>query len=530
MPRAIAKQKTQRRLFSIPEILEWADAHYARNGVWPQIHSGPIVELLYVNWRSADNALRMGLRGLPGGSSLAQLLAEKRNVRNLGGLPALRPEQILAWADAHYARTGAWPISESGPIAEAPGETWRAVDGGLRVGVRGLPSGSSLAQLLAEHRGHRNLRELPPFTVRKILAWADSHHKRTGAWPTNASGPITEAPHETWSAVGVALANGRRGLPGRSSLAKLLAERRTVTHSNRLRPLSFAKMRGWARAYNRRTGRWPTSASGPVAGVPGTTWKNVCDALREGYRGLPGGQTLAVLRDGHPTDGVVQIRLGPLTDEQVLSWADAHYKRTGRWPHSRSGAIAEAPGETWRSVDRALHTGTRGLTRKSTLVLFLAERRGWRIHPYTPALRCQQILTWADAHHRRTGVWPNQNSGPVLDAPGETWRAVDDALRLGARRLRVRTCLARLLAEKRGIRNRTNLPRLTHMRIWSWAKKHHRRTGLWPTAESGPVIDAPGETWKGIDMALRHGCRGFPVGFSLARLLAARRGVKPRIG
>lgn len=26
-----------------------------------------------------------------------------------GPLPALRDDQILAWADAHFARTGAWP-------------------------------------------------------------------------------------------------------------------------------------------------------------------------------------------------------------------------------------------------------------------------------------------------------------------------------------------------------------------------------------------------------------------------------------
>src|ERR1700722_4657513 len=152
MPRPRAKRKLQRRLFSIPEILEWADAHYTRTGAWPQIYSGPIAEFLSGNWRSVDNALRMGLRSLPGGSSLAQLLAEKRNVRNVGALPAITPQQILAWADAHRVRTGAWPTSESGRIVEAPGETWRAVDGGLRVGVRGLASGSSLAQLLAEHR------------------------------------------------------------------------------------------------------------------------------------------------------------------------------------------------------------------------------------------------------------------------------------------------------------------------------------------------------------------------------------------
>ncbi len=300
MPLQSAKRKSTRRLFSLPEILEWADAHHARKGAWPQIYSGPITELLSGNWRSVDNALRMGLRSLPGGSSLAQLLAEKRNVRNSGGLPALNPKQILVWADAHHARTGAWPTSESGPIADAPGETWRAVDGGLRVGVRGLEAGSSLAQLLAKRRGRRNLQELPPFTVRKILAWADAHHKRTGAWPTTTSGPITEAPNETWSAVGVALSNGRRGLPGRSSLAKLLAARRGVHYSRQLPPFTLPKMRAWARAY-KRPGR---ACSGGHLGVRpgiGRTGDDMEARLRFAARRLSwaaGGQTTCTSRDG----------------------------------------------------------------------------------------------------------------------------------------------------------------------------------------------------------------------------------------
>jgi hypothetical protein len=528
MSRPSATPKARRHLFSVLEILEWADAHHARTGAWPMSESGLITDVLAEKWRNVDSGLRLGLRGLPGGSSLAQLLAEQRNVRNCGALPVLRRKEILICADAHHKRTGAWPTSESGPIAEAPGETWRAVDGALRVGVRGLAAGSSLAQLLAQRRGRRNIRDLPRFTVRQILAWADAHHKRTGAWPTSSSGPVADAPGETWSAINVALHNGRRGLPGLTTLAQVLAARRGVSISTHLPPLTLPKMRIWARAHKRRTGSWPTPTSGPVLGALGMTWKKVYDSLREGYRGLPGGQTLAILRTERPTDGAPRPRRPPLTDEQILAWADAHHQRTGRWPHSRSGPIPEAPGETWRAVDRALHTGRRGLTQTNSLVRLLTERRDWRTHPYTPQLRCRQVLAWAAAHHRREGSWPNQKSGPIPEAPGETWRSVDDALRLGTRGLPRRVCLARLLAEECGIRNRTNLPRLTRARIWSWAQSHYRRTGRWPTGESGPVIDAPGETWKGINVALRHGYRGFAAGQSLARLLAARRAAKPR--
>ena len=60
--------------------------------------------------------------------------------------------QILAWADAHHTRTGKWPTLASGPVAEAPGERWTAIDTALRLGCRGLPGGDSLTRLLDRHR------------------------------------------------------------------------------------------------------------------------------------------------------------------------------------------------------------------------------------------------------------------------------------------------------------------------------------------------------------------------------------------
>jgi hypothetical protein len=56
-------------------------------------------------WLQVEAALSKGLRGLPGGSCLAHLLAQYGGVRNVG-LPPLPVEQILAWADAFHERTG----------------------------------------------------------------------------------------------------------------------------------------------------------------------------------------------------------------------------------------------------------------------------------------------------------------------------------------------------------------------------------------------------------------------------------------
>jgi hypothetical protein len=136
--------------------------------------------------------------------------------------PKLTIAKVLRWADAHRRRTGRWPSNRSGPIPEAPGDTWSAVASALADGLRGLPAGQTLPLLLTERRGRRTRVAQPPLTEAQVLAWADAYHEQTGRWPTAASGPVRGAPGETWRDIGLALRRGRRGLPGGDSLPRLL--------------------------------------------------------------------------------------------------------------------------------------------------------------------------------------------------------------------------------------------------------------------------------------------------------------------
>jgi hypothetical protein len=83
-----------------------------------------------------------------------------------------------------------------------------------------------------------------------------------------------------------------------------------------------------------------------------------------------------------------------------------------------------------------------------------------------------------------------------------------------------------LLASRRGIRNRKDAPRLSVAAILRWADTHCRRFGDWPTAESGAIIGAKGETWTAIDLALKAGARGLRGRSSLFKLLAAKYGMR----
>ena len=46
-----------------------------------------------------------------------------------------------------------------------------------------------------------------------------------------------------------------------------------------------------------------------------------------------------------------------LSVPQILAWANAHFRKTGKWPNRRSGAIEAVPRGKWISVDFALRNG-----------------------------------------------------------------------------------------------------------------------------------------------------------------------------
>jgi hypothetical protein len=375
---AVPRRRRPKRLrakpreLTVAQILAWADAHHVRTGRWPIAKSGPVADALGENWNAIEAALRGGHRGLPGGSSLARLLAAQRGRHNHLDVLPLSQEQILIWADTFFAEQGCWPTKTSGPIAEAPEQTWCAIDLALKRGSRGLAGGSSLAQLLAQQRGRRNVQDLPAVSEEQILAWADQHLRRTGRWPEKKDGPVDGVPGEVWRNIDAALAHGTRGLAGGSSLARLLAARRGRRNPKGLPPLTVEQILAWADQFYEREGRYPTDRDGEVPGTGGELWNNIDGALYKGKRGLPGGTSLPQLLAEQR--GVRNRKaLAGLTVPQIIEWAKAYQQRHGRWPNENSGPVEAAAGEVWYNVDAALRTGFRGLPGGSSLYRILLE-------------------------------------------------------------------------------------------------------------------------------------------------------------
>ena len=513
---------------TIKQILAWADGYRKRTGKWPVKRSGPVREAPHENWVAIDSALRHARRGLPSGLSVARLLARDRKIRNITSKPRLTIKQILTWADAHHERTGKWPGRATGPVHEAPDENWSALSQALAHGGRRLPRSGSLAQLLARHNRQRNQGALPRLTLKQILEWADAVHQRSGQWPKRLSGKVHGTRDETWLRIDQAMRVGYRGFAGGHSLAKLFAERRGARRSLKPPPLTVRQILVSADAHRRRTGKWPKPNSGEVCGPSrhpaGEKWATIANALSKGNRGLDQ-TTLGLLLAGRR--GVRHPRALPrLKLKNVLAWADDHRRRTGKWPTMEMGAVHATPDETWSRIDSALKGGARWHGARTSLAHVLATYRNKQHPDFLPRMTIKQVLAWADNHHRRTGRWPTNKSGAVRGSAGETWSKVHNALFEGNRGFPGDSSLARLLEQRRGVRNIQHLPRLTIKEILRWVDLHRKRTGRWPKPDSGPIPRSGGETWDGIQGALFTGGRGLHSGNTLAKVLDRHRGVR----
>lgn len=526
LPQLLAKHGRRRNQGALPrltikQILAWAKEHHGRTDQWPRRLSGDVHGAHGETWLGIDQAMRIGYRGFSGEQSLAKLFAEHRIARHYLQPPPLTVRQIMAWADAHRRRTGDWPKPNSGAVYGPSGrpahENWQAIANALSKGNRGLDQ-TTLGRLLAERRAVRHPLALPRLKLKDVLAWADDHRRRTGNWPTMEMGVVQAAPDETWARIDSALKGGARWRSARTSLAHILARYRNKQHPDFLPRMTIKQVLAWADSHQRRTGRWPTIKSGTVRGSAGETWNKIHYALFEGNRGFRGGSSLPRLLEERR--GVRNIQHLPrLTIKQILKWVDAHRKRTGRWPHAFSGLIPRSGGQTWDGVQGALFLGRRGLHSGNTIPKVLDRHRGVRNTGDLPALRIQQILRWADSHHKHTGKWPTRHSGPVPQTPGERWSAINDSLFEGLRGLRTGSSLPRLLNKHRGVRNIHDLPKLSTKQILKWADTYYKREKGWPIRGSGKIPHTGGETWESINGALKKGTRGMSGGWSLFRFI-----------
>jgi len=343
-------------------------------------------------------------------------LEARRGAFRRANLPKFTIDQILQWADLHFESHGAYPITTDGIIEAAPSEKWSSVDSALQTGNRGLPGGTTLSRLLHERRGKYYQASLPRLTEEQILGWMDEHYARTGEWPTLDSGVVQACPSENWHAVDGGLYKGLRGLPGKTSLTRLAILHRGRPDLSASEPLTREMIAQWIVAHTSRHGQYPTRNSGPVEDAEGELWITLNTALEKGYRSLPGGDTIAGLRE----ELIAQKRLPELprriprprpldrlTIAKIADWMQAYATLHGQYPTRTSGDVDGSKDDTWTSVEDALINGRRGLPGGQNLSILRRELIDQRRLPSSPyicklpsGITKEQIAEWTSTYGR----------------------------------------------------------------------------------------------------------------------------------
>jgi hypothetical protein len=377
-----------------------------------------------------------------------------------------------------------------------------------------------------------------PLTIDLILKWIELYYKEYGEYPNKNSGIIKFADEKykgiTWAHVNTALERGVRGLPGGSSLPKLLEEKFNVKNIQNLPSLSMELIEEWIKLFHAKHNRYPNRNDGIIEFATGkhkgTTWAHVNTALERGVRGLPGGSSLPKLLE--EKFNVKNIKNLPnLSYKEIEGWIKFHYDKYGKYPNKNSGIIEFATGKhkgtTWAHVNTALSEGIRGLPKGSSLPKLLEEKFGVQNHMNLPNLSYEEIEEWIKFHYDKYGKYPNKNSGIIEFAKGVyegiTWSQVNTALLEGLRGLKKDSSLKRFISEKFKVRHKKNLPLYTNDLIIEFIQKYHDKVGKYPKYKSGVIITSRKEysedTWASIDSALRTGSRGLSGGSSLAKFI-----------
>ena len=447
---------------SVEIIVEAAVQFHARTSEWPtqltkeRILEGPLKDMA---WSAINAALRVGSRGLPGGSSLPielEIAGHRKNQKKHGDISL---EQILKAAVQFHARTSEWPsraTKERIPDGALKDMTWLAINSALRDGSRGLPRGSSLADEL-EIAGHKkNQHKQADITVEQIEEAAVQFHGNTGKWPSCYTkerilvGPLKDT---TWGTIQSILYKGGRGLPGGSSLADVLQNAGHKKNQKKQADITMEQIVEAAIQFHGRTNKSPSQSTkelileGPLKD---TTWSAINSALRDGSRGLPRGSSLADVLEiaGHKTN---QHKKADITVEQIVEAAVQFHGSTGKWPSGRTKErIPEGPlkDTTWGMMDNYLRAGGRGLPRGSSLADVL-DNAGHKTNQHKKVdITVKQILEAAVQFNARRGEWPTvytKERIPEGVLKGMAWGTINSALHKGCRGLPGGSSLAYVL-------------------------------------------------------------------------------------
>lgn len=177
---------------STNQIIEMINEYKCQTGDYPTQRSNLV-------WKSIDEALRTGLRGLPIIGGLSKFISIEFKIITRATKPPLTQENVKLMAINHYEKTNKWPNQYSGKILLAsklnyePSLTWAAIYQAIHGKLRGWPiEKDDLALFLAREFDIINHTNRPEITHTLISNLIINYKTKFNKYPNCKSGWIDE--------------------------------------------------------------------------------------------------------------------------------------------------------------------------------------------------------------------------------------------------------------------------------------------------------------------------------------------------
>jgi hypothetical protein len=346
-------------------------------------------------------------------------------------------EEVHAEIWDFYQREGNWPAANS-VKTERFGVPFRHLDLYLLRGTRSLPGNSSLYQesiKVAAARGvpiEDRRGDNSPLTVGMVRDAIRAFHAQHGRFPVVGRDGVSPL-GITWTTLSLHLTDGRRGLPGGSTLAKEIEAVRREMGLKPPEPTRELVLKA-IEEYRDETGGYPIQQTRGEIPTLGMSWMVLAKRLRAGLLG--GGVTLVGLIEEVRTHrGELAPGKKPkLTLAMVHEAIRAFYREHGRRPTTLKDERPCRLGLAWRTLNNAIKLGQRGLPGGTTLLEECEVALGPAAFGVKPTLTIEAVHEAIRAFYREHGERPMTKT-QLPCGLGIAWSTLQNCLAHGERGL-----------------------------------------------------------------------------------------------
>lgn len=338
-------------------------------------------------------------------------------------------------------------IKESKTITEQQNILWCTIDAALKNGRRSLPGGSSLTKLIIENfpgSKPRTRRGKYKITVEMLEKYIFEFFEQNQHYPNSVTQELisNEIFGKSWKDIDVCLRNGKIiGLEEKSSLIKFTNDHFGDVNKASVGTLYVKNVVKYLTNFYNKYDYYPSAIENKeVTGGPTyLTWNKIHKALYHGYYGLPGGSSLAEVKEKY-LGQINKNNLPPWTEEEVALAMYKFFCLYGYYPGSRERfAVPGYPDDSWIRLNLALQQGKRGFGKENkgnSLALVAEKYFRRRNQANLSKLDEQELLSNILEFYKENCYYPNNKTKlSVPNMPNENWATLSYALRYKTRGL-----------------------------------------------------------------------------------------------